>query len=305
MEFDQEIIEEISGIVSKATDSKEFLEYCNKEIQQGKVPTKLLQLWTYGCRTHYQSYNKSFMDMMYEVFVEKEDQQFLSVAMLDKEISEASPDFNTVLASQEQWSLEYQESQNKEKFQDYFPAQEQHLSPSFHALFTHMGFDSPLFKTKKEFAVVMSIQPPVNNRDFNILRAKPDKYGKPSMFCWCTNKPTTAMEKASRFQTGAGHYMLAKRVRREDVQDDKLRPILSSYTTMFKVSSMEGSNFSRTQGEKLVGDPVGLNAKYEDMCKLFQLLTVSKYFHLGLASKYFSTYTTFEYRTKTLKKSSN
>ena len=277
-EVDANIIETIAKVVSEATDCKEFQEHCNSEIEKGLIPTKLLEMWMYGSKHCETTINNTFLDYVKTELIDfQEEKLFLCLDKLDKDVAESNQDYAGILASGTRiWSLEENESLNDDTMYDYLPGQTLQIPPAIHALLTHMAFDNYTYEKHKEFALVLSTQPPVNNRDFSMAFAKPDDNKKPGMFDYVTFKEGTASEKNTKLQIGIGHYMLAKRVRREDVEDSHIKNILSPYTTMFNIQQTTQTNISRFEGVKLVGDPVGISCPYEDMCDLFTTLTVSK-----------------------------
>jgi hypothetical protein len=286
---DKEIFEKWACIIADATDSTEFLEYCKGEIQNNKIPDKLLNFMFIGCRVSEITTNAVFINWLYENLEEMlENPSYVSIEKLPKLIADDSKDFSDILTSGETgWNLEFDEGQNQEEFYDYFPKQKRTLSPAFHSLTTTMGFDHKEYATNKDFHLVVSTQPPVNNRDFNMTYAQPSKSTGHSLFCYMTNHPSTAnINKNEKVTLSDGHYILAKRVRREKVSDEQIKERLSPYGHMHANQSyLDPKTVNRETGVKILGDHVGVNCQYEDACQFFQVLTVSEIFSSGNESR--------------------
>jgi hypothetical protein len=162
---------------------------------------------------------------------------------------------------------------------DYLPCTNKNMSFIWHALTTHCAFDLEEYNKKKKFALHLSTQPAVNNRDFNPDRAKPkENTNEPSLYCFVTNKPNSKKTKNDKILNGDGHFILCKRIRRELVEDNYLKENLAPYTHMNKIFEIGDSSVSREKGQKLLGDPVAVGCTFEDMNSLFKVLTVRNNF---------------------------
>ena len=269
----------ISEIISEATACQEFKAYCEQECKKGSFPPQLINMWFFESRAAEELYNQYFLA---EIRKHLKDHLTKNILLKTPEVKEQldgnSSEFQTLFQTGTKvWDLQNNEVGMDEPPKSYLPNTKQNMSFIWHALNSHVAFDYQTYQKNKNFALHLSTQPAVNNRDFSQERAKPDpKTLESSMYCFVANKPNTKKQDPDRFLTGDGHFLLCKRVRRDEVMDEYLQKNLAPYTHMQKICEISGSNVSRDSGIKCLGDHVSVACNFDDINDLFKVLTVRK-----------------------------
>jgi hypothetical protein len=285
MEVCNDAINTIIDIVSKATQSKTYKNVCQEYIaKQNSIPPPVLDFWWMGTPTHKEAYNDQFLVFMRQ----KLSQSIEAPTYLDpKTAFGSSPPEKLTMelfpAGQTTFWNWKSESENDPDFYKYFPKVDELTSAALHAFWSQAAFDEDLFKQKNEFGLHLSVQGPVNNRDFNQNFATSAGYnedekktfGNYSMYEYVTNQGNTTSTTDNQFNLSNGHYILTRRVRREEVEDEKLRELLAPYTHMMEIVSSDTSTKTRKVGVKTLEDHVGIACDYKSMCDFFHILTVS------------------------------
>lgn len=269
----------ISEIISEATACDEFKEYCEQECNNGRFPPQLINMWFFEARADEALYKQFFLaEIRKHLKDHLQNNIVLKTPDEKQQLDGNSTEFQTLInTGNKVWDLQNKELGLDEPPKSYLPNTKQNMSFIWHALNSHVAFDHQSYQKNKSFALHLSTQPAVNNRDFSQERAKPDpKTMESSMYCFVANKPNTKKQDPDRFLTGDGHFVLCKRVRRQEVENNYLKENLAPYTHMHQIRELTGSDVSRETGIKCLGDPVSVACTFEDINKLFKVLTVRK-----------------------------
>ena len=286
------VIQKITNIIGDSARSQQFKDHCNTQINQGKVPREYMDFWYVGCRLKESGFNKYWMDhfqKLVESSFEGKERMLMDPSRLTKGQIEQSDSLNDT--GNEAWTLDAPLPIAAEDPTKYLPQMESMMSSCFHALFTHVGFDQKKMDTLDEFHLNLTCQPPVNNRDIDVdfmNRMSNEAAEKPGMFEYVVNHPSTATEKDNRWKLSTGHYLLASRKCRAEVQNAQLRERLSSYSHMFRIVTTADFRATRHQGVKIVDDHVATICTYTEMSDLFFILTVRNIYSNRVSSNIFS-----------------
>lgn len=262
----------IVQIIAKATDCMEFEAEAMKYIDNNQIPPMVLDFWIYGAKTSLHSMRTKFMErFMYKMKTYMKEPKYLETPET-KELLTFKTYENLQTFKGSFWNFD-RESENTQTFPKYTPALEQNTSLAFHALMSHPSFEIQHYQQDPpQFALHVGAQPACNNRGLDINFASDKENG--AMWEYMINlKTNESFEDNSSFQLSDGHYILAKRCRRENIADDKKAKALAPFCHLWAVAG--NSNELRESGVKFVGDPVDVACEYKDMCALFKLLTVS------------------------------
>ena len=279
------LVQGICNIQSKATDCKECADYCESHVSSDKIPPKMLDFWLAESRTTEETHNAPFMSTFEEVLEDHMKEEELHAQTEDggenvwkKPDSKWEKKQSLLNKGNDEWTMAHKELGNTGKVENYFPFIEDFADSCFHSLTTPMGFDMDEFTENKTFGLRPSTQMPANNRDVEkayIQNSVDQANGGHNMFECLTNQPGTEEDEETRYRSTDGHFILVKRLRREDVDDEDLRGRLSSHTHMSNIQSTETNKKTRWNGVKIVGDHVGVGCDCKEASDLFEVLTAS------------------------------
>lgn len=268
----------IVDIIADATKCTEFKDSCNTYMSVNMIPPGVLDFWFYGCRNSKEQYNSNFL--IY---------QMLSLSKLLKKPIKIDPEGTQVSKWEERpeiakelepWLMQTKEKENDVSLEvkDYLPNFVDNISCVFQALTSQVGFDMDVFEEEHTFALLPSVQMPANNRDLDLDYCSKENYSGCSdykMLEYISHQKGTERDVIDRFNLSEAHHILVSCRRREKVEDEKLREVLSPYTTTFDVTSTSSKGRDRHNGAKTVGDLVGVATDFDEVNDLFTLLTVS------------------------------
>ena len=315
-----QVFEKIVEVQAQSTASTEFSAACQPFLDRGILPPLATKFWFHQAPDNEEGYNTNFVIYLEERLNEHlkhPDPKYLKPPAqlgevsgvwnrdlkvkifnwnLEDEPTQPSDGIETKLESQglPPWFLE-------QGFESYFPSIICPIDNCFHSLNTHWGFDSPAYKKDGSFLLHPSCQPPVNNRD-NELPSLLKPMNKNSydfgLFDYVVGAPKAEGSSNHDLSITGAHHFLCKRVRREDTPEGAPKNNLAPFTHTMKVQSTGDRPYDRWSGEKVLGDPVDVIARKEDLESLFEYLTVSaEYFEISsfeLLSEYFESLT-FEF----------
>ena len=275
-------VTKVCELIGLATGSKEFAEECLKEIEEGTIPYGFLDFWYRGCTTSEESFNNQFLLNMTKTLRTHLDENNPVHMTVETEQTEEWAEKGTLKDSKLQdWDMRTDERENNEKFDIYFPAINNVATDlSFHSLFTSMAFDHNDFQTEHWFTLHPSCQVPCNNRDVEVKYITEKEKPHGSMMDYISHQKDSKNDRAGRFSTSPGYFILMERKRREDV-DPEIADRLAPHTTMMEIQTTDANPVTRYEGIKTLGDHVSLPCSYQAMEDLFKVLTVSDYVEKG------------------------
>ena len=291
------VVSKIIEVISDATSCPTFKSEMKKKVNNGVLPNEVLDFWFHGDK---KELDKKFLKECIKVVLpvdEEGNPRELHRLTCEPELAKPAPirtiiNLEEFFEAKEAWNYNKEEKLSKEEkqkllFINYFNCIPKQVSANVLSLFEGLGFCRETYKKSKKFALWLHVQPSVNNREIDLKYLVND--GKSGLLNYLLYERDPE-ENGTKFKYQEMYVFMGEKHTGKSFKKmaDDMHPNvemdpddLAATKTMYLPGHTTDNMFNRWKGAAIVDEPFSKVCSFEEVKKLYFLLTVRKIFVLS------------------------